>query len=244
MKFKELLRRVIFYVGVPKCPSCGEKLDVDDAALCKSCTLEYRDFALHDCSVCGRVLSECTCTNDYLASHSVKGLFKVVRYRPGNGVLPSNKLIYSLKRANRADVVDFIAGEIEKTIKANALFDPQACIFTNVPRRREAYRKYGYDHAKLLSKELARRFGAEHRDLLVSKAKRAQKRLLSQDRIKNAEFDYKGQFNLERKNVIIVDDLVTTGSSMGAAAMLLKMSGAGKIYGACFAIAYKDPSRF
>ena len=239
MEFKEFVRRALFYIGVPECPSCGERLEVDDLALCRACNDEYLNFTMHDCSICGELLSNCTCVNRHLASHSVKGLFKVVRYRPGDEVLPSNRLIYSLKRAHRADVVSFIAGEIEESLK-NAAFDLSACIFTNVPRRREAYRQYGYDHAKLLSRELARRFGAEYRELLVSKSKRAQKRLSSEERVRNAEFEYKGKFDLGKKTVIIVDDLVTTGASMGAAAMLLKMSGAGKIYGACFAIAYKD----
>lgn len=239
MKLKEFLRLALFYIGVPKCPSCGERLDSDDRALCKACFDEYLNFAEHDCSVCGELLERCTCTNKHLASHSVKALFKVVRYRPGNDVLPSNKLIYALKRAHRADVVEFISSEIAESLK-NADFNPSECIFTNVPRRRAAVRQYGYDHSALLAKSLAEHFGAEYRTLLVSRATRAQKKLYGTERLRNAEFDYKGNFDLGKKSVIIVDDLVTTGASMGAAAMLLKMSGAGKIYGACFAIAYKD----
>ena len=120
--------------------------------------------------------------------------------------------------------------------------DFSSFIFTNVPRRKSAVRKYGYDHARELSRRLAKQFGSEHRDLLTSRVKRAQKKLFGRERISNINFDYKGKYDLGKRNVIIVDDLVTTGASMGAAAMLLKMSGAKRVYGACFAIAYKDNS--
>ena len=239
MRFSELLRKALFFIGVPTCPSCGEKLDIDDSALCKNCFDEYIDFIEHDCSLCTAPLSHCSCTNKYLDSHSVKALYKVARYRPGNDTLPTNKLIYSLKRAHRADVLDFIASEMEESLKNSGL-ELSSFIFTNVPRRRAAVRKYGYDHARELSRRLAERFGAEHRDLLISRVKRAQKKLFGRERITNINFDYKGKYDLEKRNVIIVDDLVTTGASMGAAAMLLKMSGAKRVFGACFAIAYKD----
>ena len=241
MNIRELLRRALFFVGVPKCPSCGEKMDIDDGALCKNCFDEYIDFTEHDCSLCSKPLSECSCTNKYLESHSVRKLYKVVRYRPGNDTLPSNKLIYSLKRSHRADVIDFIASEIAESMR-NSGVDFSSYIFTNVPRRRAAVRQYGYDHARELSRRLAKEFGAEHRDLLISRVKRAQKKLFGRERIKNINFDYKGKYDLEKRNVILVDDLVTTGASMGAAAMLLKMSGAKRVFGACFAIAYKDNS--
>ena len=41
--------------------------------------------------------------------------------------------------------------------------------------------------------------------------------------------------------MIIVDDIITTGASMGMAAVLLKAVGAGRIVAAAVSIAYKDP---
>ena len=62
-----------------------------------------------------------------------------------------------------------------------------------------------------------------------------------QDRFKNALYDYKKPYILEGERVILIDDIVTTGASMGACATLIKGLGAKEIVGACMAVAYRDP---
>ena len=53
--------------------------------------------------------------------------------------------------------------------------------------------------------------------------------------------EYLGR-DVDGKDVIIVDDIVTTGSSMGAAATLIRGLGCRKIYAAAVSIAYPDIS--
>lgn len=239
MNLKEFFRRAVFYLSVPTCVLCKERLDVDDRALCKTCLEEYRNYRMRNCSHCSKILPECTCTNDFLSSHSVKQLVKIVRYRPSDSTLPSNALIYSLKRNNRRDVIELIAGEIAYSIK-RLIEKPQECIITNVPRKRSSVARYGYDHSEKLAKEISRICGASYKRLLVSKSQGEQKKLRGHERIKNAVFDYNGSYDLKKTRVIIVDDIVTTGASIGNAAMLLRAAGAGKIVGAAYAISYKD----
>ena len=229
----------MFYLSVPTCPQCSERLDVDDLALCKTCKSQYEEFKGRKCSHCAKPLPECDCSNDYLTAHSVKRLIKIVRYRPSDSTLPSNALIYSLKRENRRDVTEFIAGEIAASIKAQ-IKDAKDYVITGVPRKRSSVRKYGYDHAEVLGKEVARLIGASYKRLLVSRSHAEQKKLRGTDRVNNAVFDYKGNYDLQKASVIIVDDIVTTGASLGNAAMLLRAAGAGKIVGAAFAISYRD----
>lgn len=239
MNIRELFRRATFYLSVPCCPQCRERIEVDDLALCKDCKAKYEDFKGHRCSHCAKPFSECSCTNDYLSAHSVKRLIKIVRYRPADSTLPSNALIYSLKRDNRRDVTDFIAGELAASIKSQ-IADANDYIITSVPRKRSSIKKYGYDHAEALGKSVARLLGASYTQLLVSRSHREQKKLRGTQRIDNAVFDYKSKRDLQKSKVIIVDDIVTTGASIGNAAMLLRAAGAGKIVGAAFAISYKD----
>jgi competence protein ComFC len=137
-------------------------------------------------------------------------------------------------------VLEFISNELEESIR-NSYKSPEQFIFTNVPRRRSSAIKYGIDHSALLSKSLAKRFSASYYQPLISKSKSQQKKTSGEERKYNASFKIKhGAKDLKGKTVIIIDDVVTTGASMGACAMLLKGLGAKKILGASISIAFKD----
>lgn len=117
---------------------------------------------------------------------------------------------------------------------------PADLVITNVPRRKGAILEYGIDHSAALAKEVAKGLGVEYIPILSSNSKRAQKSLRGIDRLSNADFKIKRELDLTGKTVIIVDDIVTTGASMSAAAMLIRSLGAKKIYGAVLAVAGRD----
>ena len=235
-----LFRKIIYYVTVPKCVCCEDKLDIDDLALCKQCREEYNNHLMRNCSVCAKPLYECTCPNEYLDSHYVHKHIKVYRYNPGLETAP-NKLIYSLKRENRRDVLQFLANELASSI-STSIKSPSDYLFTSVPRMRASRNKYGIDHAKELSKATAKILGAKYKNLLVSKAKKLQKRTKStEERLANASYVMKDQkIDLSSMKIIIIDDIVTTGASLGSCATQLKIAGASKVIGASVAITYKD----
>jgi competence protein ComFC len=134
----------------------------------------------------------------------------------------------------------FLTDELSSAID-NSLIIDKSVVFTNVPRRKKEANKYGLDHAAALSKSLAKHYSAQYYQPLVAKSKLPQKKTVGEERIKNARFKIKRNAKeLDGKTVIIVDDVVTTGASMGTCATLLKALGAKKIIGAVISIAYKD----
>jgi len=239
MNFKTIRDRILYYLSVPKCVGCGTRLSINEGPLCNSCLKEYENVKERNCSVCAKRLENCTCSNKYLEAHYVRKLVKVYRYVHRDD-LPSNRLIYSLKRDNRKDVLDFLSDELAAAL-SNSVNNIDKCVFVNVPRRRETALKYGIDHAQLLAKSLAKRFSATYYQPIISKTKKAQKKTVGSERIKNAEFKLKKSAkSLSGKTVIIVDDIVTTGASMGACASLIRALGTKKILGAAVSVAYKD----
>ena len=230
----------IYYVTVPKCVCCNEKLDIDDVVLCKQCKKIYDDHLLINCSVCSKPLYRCTCPNEYMDSHYIHKHIKVYRYKPGLST-PPNKLLYSLKRENRRDVLEFLSKELSSAI-STSIKSPKDYLFTSVPRMKASKNKYGIDHAKELSKATAKLLGAKYKNILISKAKKLQKKTKNTDeRISNASYVLKHpNTDLKRQKIIIIDDIVTTGASIGACATQLKIAGAGQVVGASIAITYKD----
>ncbi len=240
MDIKKFLNDVFYYVTVPKCASCGVRLLKNDRALCSDCHKEYLNAKLSDCSLCGKILSECECSNKYLRSHFLSKLIKVYRYIPEEEP-PTNQLIYRLKRENREDIRKFLSNEIIEAIK-NKNLDLSDFIITNIPRRKKSIKKYGFDHTEKLAKILSKELSLEYVRLLKSEAVRDQKQNRDRaERIANAKFDYLPKApDIKGKSVLLVDDIVTTGASLGAAAILIHGLGAKKIVGVTIAIAYKD----
>ncbi len=239
MKLSEIVDRALFYVSVPKCVACGVPLDHSDNVYCKDCLPEFWAAFGRDCSVCFKPLCECSCSNKYLVSKKVKKVVKLFRYIQREENYCSNSLIYSLKKDNRRDVLELASSLLSDALLLS-IEKPSEYIFTNVPRRRSAIIKRGFDHAAMLSRAVAKKLGGEYRALFISKASKAQKTLTGIARHKNAVFDIKSEADLDGKSVIIIDDVITSGSSIGAVAELAASIGAGRIVAAALGIAYKD----
>lgn len=243
MNISELFKRALYYISVPKCVLCNEKLDYGDKGLCGKCMVEYKRHKQRDCPNCAHILSECSCSYDYLKSHGIKKFIKLFRYSKAESSMPSNYLIYSLKQDNRSDVVSFLSNELAEAIKYSFKITPQKYLITNVPRRKGAIVKFGYDHAETLARAVADILGIEYMQLLKSKSKKAQKTVYGDDRKRNAKFDYNcdEDLSLKGKTVIIVDDIVTTGASITNCATLIRGLNPSGIIGACLGTAYKEP---
>ncbi len=242
MNIKEFYNSALYYLTVPKCVCCREKLEISDSALCKNCLKEYKNIKESNCSLCSKMMSKCICVNDYLDKHFVHKLVKVFRYRQPenpNDRIPSNELIYNIKRGNRRDLVAFITDELQNAV-INSI-DYKKYIISNVPRKRSRALKYGLDHSVVIAKALASRLGIEYLKTLKSVSVLPQKKTSGEERIKNAQFDcLRKSPDLRGKRILLLDDIVTTGASMGNAAMMIKGLGAKEIVGVCLSVAYKD----
>lgn len=239
MNLKVGIDYLLYLLSVPKCVGCNEKLDFGEKAFCPKCSADFEEIKTRNCSRCAKVLSECSCTTHFLSTHFIKGVFKCYRYDIRDENRPANALIYSLKRDNRDDVLQKCTDELCKAIQ-NSITPDESFIITNVPRRRKAVIEYGIDHSALLAKSIAKRFKIQYLNLLESKTKREQKTLTFEERLKNIDFELLSNSSLKGKNVIIVDDIITTGASLSVASSLIRSLGPKNIYGASLAIVYKD----
>ena len=242
MKIKELLNRALFYISVPKCVLCKDKLDYGDRGLCKACMSVYIEHKKRNCPRCSNVLEKCSCTYDALEPYGIKKLIKICRYSKADESLPSNYLIYSLKQDNREDVLSFLAEELGDAIKNSFDLTKGKYIITSVPRRRKAIVNYGFDHAEILGRRVGDVLGVKYKSLLKSKSKKPQKSVAGEARLYNAKFDYKTSKDIDLKGytVILVDDIITTGASISSCTTLIKGYRPRRVVAAVLGVAYKD----
>lgn len=102
-----------------------------------------------------------------------------------------------------------------------------------VPLHASRYRKRGYNQAQILAEELSALTGLPAGKDVLYRIKKTipQKTLGRGDRMKNL----KGAFGVSRawkpcKNVLLIDDIYTTGATLERAARVLKIAGAENVY--------------
>ncbi len=114
-------------------------------------------------------------------------------------------------------------------------------IVTCVPMHRDKLRKRGYNQAELLAKAAAKELGLPYADLLIKQKATASmrgsdaqtRRGLLTDSFTLAK---DAEDRIRDKHIILVDDVMTTGSTADVCARLLRSGGAARVDVLCFAV--------
>jgi len=115
---------------------------------------------------------------------------------------------------------------------AKAGFNPNRYqIITPVPLHKDKLKIRGYNQAGLLSKLLSNHFKIPFRNDIIDNTdiRPSQTKLPKQKREKNVQGVFVVREGLQNKNIILVDDIFTTGSTASACSRALKEKGAGNI---------------
>lgn len=118
-------------------------------------------------------------------------------------------------------------------IKKRGLDIDQFDMIVPIPLHAAKYRERGYNQAELLAVPLAQKYD---KMILVSLLKRvrntpSQTSLSRKNRFTNVQgsFRINARININNKNILIIDDLLTTGATASEASLCLKMHGAAKV---------------
>lgn len=146
----------------------------------------------------------------------------------------AKKLVWKLKYAHAQ------AAAREMASPMSQLLDRQAwgsLLIVPVPTATSRQRKRGYDQARLLARELSRRICQPYADVLARQNQIHQVGASREQRLQQlaAAFRVTKPGRICGVTILLVDDVVTTGATLEAAARCLRQAGAGQINALVFA---------
>jgi ComF family protein len=141
---------------------------------------------------------------------------------------------YNQQRVVAKTISDIMVDELTAQFDTNLLNDH---IVVHIPTATSRLRERGFDHALLLAKYVARRLHLDHFNALGRLGQDRQVGAKRDDRISRAQNNYfvKRPNLVAGRNILLVDDVLTTGATIQAATKLLKKADAQKVDALIFA---------
>ncbi|MBR5459721.1 MAG: ComF family protein [Clostridia bacterium] len=202
----------------PICVSCDEATGFySTLPYCEECLKEIEDNRLFSTAEAVIPYVDCVYTMYDYNSEAVK-----------NSVFHIKKLFSPL----------FAAFYTERVQEIFALYGIQdkVDIVTYATRRKAEYYRVGIDQAEEMSLAISKATGLPHMCTLErTRDSKKQRALTPTERFKNVENLFKATVNLTNKRVLLVDDVMTTGSTLSDCARALREAGAVSVFVLVFA---------
>lgn len=184
------------------------------------------------CDKCGQKPCVCKYKDGQRVQPYYDTCMSVVYYKTS-----ARDLMLNFKYGNTPNAAKFIAEEIYEKLMDE--YDFVSPLIVPVPMLKADKRKRGYNQAELIAKHLAKLSGFEisTKNLIKVKKTNSQKRLSEAERRKNLikAFEVADKTIFLDREIILVDDILTTGATLNECAKMLKRAGALKVNAVVFA---------
>lgn len=230
IKFKNRIDAFIewLFPSNATCLACGKELFIpnDKYALCSECSLGLQKITTC-CPRCGKAneygeyCNICTTEKIYFDK-----TYACLVY---DGV--AKDLIYSFKFNNRQYFCKYLASYlVDKIEEEDIKFD----LIVSVPMNKKHLIDRGYNQAELMSIEVSKRIGIPYSKEIFKKDNCDDQ--VGKDwkgRMENVKdtFFVKNQEAFKDKTVLVIDDIITTGSTLNSVSKTLLDAGARKVIG-------------
>lgn len=232
--------------GVLLCPDCAAALPaIDQAHACPRCGAPFGSLVCTECTDClghpdddrgekppePRDLADPLALLDGACCYGLHEwpLDRIVRGYKDAGERRASVLLAALIAQAVGD-----AGEACGSGAFSAPFDGVAF----VPCTPDAYARRGFDHMEEVARHAAALLGLPFVDALARWAPRDQRGLTKGQRAENARASLVPVVDVAGTRLLLLDDVLTTGATLGAAAGALKLAGARRVAGATVARAW------
>lgn len=227
----------------PYCACCHVRMpDGEREPVCPACWQRAVRWDSGACQRCGAGLPA-GATPRLCPSCRIEGWDCSDVRAPGPFAGPVAEAIHLLKYSERRSIARRLAGLMAGCL---ARGDPylQSDLITAVPLHRVRLRERGYNQAQLLAEELSRTIGIPADPKAVSRIRHnpTQTKLNRKQRLENVRNIFRSgdPGRVRGRRVILVDDVLTTGATIGSCARALLEAGASEVLALTAAAALLD----
>ena len=220
------------YPSDASCYVCDEDLSsVDKTHLCYHCKSKL-PFIKNPCKKCGKDVDKGSSCRDCISK----------KYYFNKAISVCNfddfarECVYRFKSASQRCLGEFMAFFMYCAF-VNAKIDVDSIICVPISKRKLKMR--GFNQAEDLLKHINKFLGLEDLSECVYErdCKEEQKKLGANDRLANVKkkFRVRKLSKIENKNILLIDDVMTTGATANRISQVLRYGGASKVYVLTFA---------
>ena len=204
-----------------RCAVCSH----EGQLLCRDCEPTLPRLEKPYCSICAEPGSALVCERCATTTLAIDGTRAPYLFDGAVRDMVHN-LKYRNLRASSSDLGRLVSGYLE----ANPV---PADVLVPVPLRKRAERARGYNQSQLLAREVSKRTGIPMETNLLHRTRNTPPQV-SMDSYEERRENISGAFECRRdvggRSVVVVDDVVTTGSTVSACASALKAAGAASVW--------------
>ena len=220
--------RSIFF---PQCCAFCNTLIESDEFVCKECDSRLPITGEETCLKCGCEKEFCDCSES--EEHFYDGIAAPFYFEDG-----VRNSVFRLKFSGEKYIAEPLSDYMSDCFRKNFSDIEFDCI-TYVPMEKRKQKLRGYNQSRLLAAHLSEKLNIKLADGLIYKycSTDIQHDLNYVERTGNifGSFDVKNGKDLSGRNILLVDDIKTTGSTLEECAKMLKLYGADKVF--CLTVA-------
>jgi len=217
-RFEKITQPILNFIFPPICVICEERLIQNEKLVCNRCW-EKLPLKKGEKTVTPPVFS----TNPAV----VDGFRAVYKYSN-----EFQKIILEMKYFRKKSIAKRLGNEMSALVFSDPEYK-KADYLVPVPLHKLKFRERGYNQSKLLAESIANMTGISVNDRLLKRVvyTQAQAKLNASQRMQNVRsaFRLAESNGLDGSVVILIDDVLTTGSTLFECAKLLKTAGVAKV---------------
>lgn len=202
------------------CERCSREIAwIDPADACSRCGAPFGRMLCTECNGVQVDLDHCLAAAvfDGPPAQMVRAYKDAGELRLAH--LLSSMLCQAFLRAERSDSERY--GHLASSVDA----------LTFVPATAEAFRRRGFDHMETICGDVSARLGIPVLDALVKHGRSDQRKAGRRERALLSHGVYEVVAPVTGLNLLVLDDVITTGATLNAVARVLKRSGAARVDG-------------
>ncbi len=218
----------LFYPNT--CASCGQKLVTNEKVICTHCLADLPRTNFHN-------QYDNPVSQIFWGRVNIQNATAFFRFQKGSRF---QDLLHLLKYKGRQDVGIELGRQLGFELKNSDLYKNLEIVIP-VPLHPKRQHKRGYNQAECIANGIAESMGIEvqAKNIVRNVATQTQTKKSRIERWQNVEsiFELKEPQQLKNKNVLLVDDVVTTGATLEACAQILLKADGIKVSIAALAMA-------